>query len=83
MDAIDAHLERKQRLKEMELKAQGRVIRLLDALATMLAPTLLKDGEKIAKKGSMLQHLEDNMKGVPVIAVDPAKVPDPSQMKFV
>ena len=66
----------------MEYKAQGRVIRLLDALATMLAPMLLKDGDKIAKKGSMLQHLEDANKPIP-IAIDPAKVPDPSQMKFI
>lgn len=66
----------------MEYKAQGRVIRLLDALATMLAPMLLKDGEKIARKGSMLQHIEEAMKPAEP-AIDPAKIPDPSQMQFI
>ena len=63
-------------------KAIGKQITLLDALATMLAPTLLKDGDKIAKVG-MLAHLESKKPRRTVIEIDEAKIPDPSQMTFV
>jgi len=63
-------------------KAIGKQITLLDALATMLAPTLLKEGDKIAKVG-MLAHLESKKPRRTVIEIDDAKIPDPSQMKFV
>jgi len=66
----------------MELKAMGRQVLLLDTVATLLVSVLRTDGEKIVKKGGMLKHLEDVNKPIP-IAIDPAKVPDPSQMKFI
>ncbi len=59
------------------------MVTLLDALASMLAPMLLKEGEKIAKTG-MLAHLEKQMsrkkENKPVMVVDPAKLPSPATM---
>jgi len=82
VESVKRYIGHRDTLRQKQLQVASKQLLLLDALATMLAPTLLKEGDKIAKVG-MLAHLESKKPRRTVIEIDEAKIPDPSQMKFV